>query len=377
MQSLFGTTILLIKCDFRTENLMVLFGAQVFDLQKQDLIGSPMIKDSSLLSLSEAEENFKMIILRYSVNTLKTHSNKCCKFFYYCRIRDIPIFPVKPVLLNSFLIKMGKEGSSNGEIKSFVNSLTFICRLYGFENVSNEFSVRNTLFSLSKFCKTVKISRKPFSYELIIKLCTKIERIGGYKMLKLAERRTFLMIIVCFYTLMRFDCIRNVRLSNLKFIDDYVHITVPKSKTDQKGEGQSLYLVSTGNSYDPYFILCTYLYDMHEMFGDSDSFLLPSFSYDSKIKAWGITPETPLTYSAAYSAFKCLLKKFHIDSSNLSLHSMRIGGTTEDFRNNLPGHIIDKRGRWKNPGTKFIYNRCSSRDIIRHLRKCNNRKSRL
>ena len=169
---------------------------------------------------------------------------------------------------------------------------------------------------------------------------------------------------------MRFDCIKNVRLSNLEFTADYVRILVPKSKTDQRGDGQFVYLVSTGKNFDPYFILCTYLYDFHRLIDESNSFLLPTFSYDSKLKTWIILPGVPLSYSAAYSAFKCLLKRCDIDSQNLSLHSMRIGGVTEDFKNNVPGHIIDKKGRWKNPGTKFIYNRSSSPDLVRHAKNC-------
>ena len=81
VHSLSGILILLIKYDFRTESLMILFGAHVFGLQEQDLILSPMMKENSLVSKTVAEENFKILILRYSVNTLKTHANKCSQFF--------------------------------------------------------------------------------------------------------------------------------------------------------------------------------------------------------------------------------------------------------------------------------------------------------
>ena len=64
-----------------------------------------------------------------------------------------------------------------------------------------------------------------------------------------------------------------------------------------------------------------------------------------------------------YSSFKVLLKKFRIPNNHFSLHSPRIGGTTDAFDAQVPGHIIDRRGRWKDPKTKYIYAQNSEQDL--------------
>lgn len=44
-----------------------------------------------------------------------------------------------------------------------------------------------------------------------------------------------------------------------------------------------------------------------------------------------------------------------IDPIKFGLHSPRIGGTTDAFFRNVPGYLIDMKGRWKNPLTKYRY----------------------
>ena len=166
---------------------------------------------------------------------------------------------------------------------------------------------------------------------------------------------------------MRFDCVKNLKLSCLKFHKDYVEINIPKSKTDQECNGQKAYLVSTGSEFDPYFLLCQYLYKFNELFGSSDEYLLPMFKYDSNLKQWKIDSNKMLTYSAAYKPFKMFLKSFGINPIGLSLHSMRIGGTTEDFARGIPDYLIDLRGRWRDPKTKKTYCKTKIKTLVKSV----------
>ena len=340
----------------------------MFGLHVKDLEDSPLLLSLQVLTEAEAVESFQIIVLRYSINTIKTHSRLFETFLSYCRNKNIEIFPTNHAVLNSYLIKVAKENSSIGSIQNIVKSVDFVSRLYGYGSIGNTFYVKNTIFSLAKLCPSVKKKRDGFSIRVLTKLFSRIEECGGYKSLKMVERRTLIMITICYYTLMRFDCIKNVRLSNLSFCKDYVRFRVPFSKTDQIGEGQDCYLVATNEEFDPYILLCTYLYDFHVLFGEKDSYLIPPFVYDSWQKSWQIKEDSQISYSTAYSSFKTLLKKFGIQSRHLSLHSMRIGGVTDDFQSGLPERIIDKKGRWKNPKTKFRYCKDASPEIVNCLR---------
>jgi hypothetical protein len=74
--------------------------------------------------------------------------------------------------------------------------------------------------------------------------------------------------------------------------------------------------------------------------------------------------DKPLSYSAAYAGFKDLLRLGGLDPDSYSLHSPRAGGTTDAFNAGVPLHIIDIKGRWRCPASKFVYARPSDAVIV-------------
>ncbi len=62
-----------------------------------------------------------------------------------------------------------------------------------------------------------------------------------------------------------------------------------------------------------------------------------------------------MSYGAAYSGFKKLLKFAGFQPTDYALHSARRGATSDAFRCNVPNHIIDLKGRWKCASTKYRY----------------------
>jgi hypothetical protein len=51
------------------------------------------------------------------------------------------------------------------------------------------------------------------------------------------------------------------------------------------------------------------------------------------------------------------------------LHSPRIGGATDAFKNRVPKHIIDRQGRWKSAATKFSYLRFEEENFVKDIKK--------
>jgi hypothetical protein len=77
-----------------------------------------------------------------------------------------------------------------------------------------------------------------------------------------------------------------------------------------------------------------------------------------------VSHNRPLTYSAAYSAFKSFIAWGGLDPSLYGLHSPRSGATTEAFSLGIEPHVIDLKGRWKSPFTKFTYIRFTDEEIV-------------
>ena len=79
-------------------------------------------------------------------------------------------------------------------------------------------------------------------------------------------------------------------------------------------------------------------------------------------------PGRSVSYPAAYKAFKTMLIFAGLDPKKFALHSPRIGGATDAFKNNVPFYAIDKQGRWKSTDTKYLYLRQKEDEFVRHIK---------
>ena len=174
----------------------------------------------------------------------------------------------------------------------------------------------------------------------------------GFENYSVANKRTFMMINFLYYTLCRFDDLKSIKCKHLNYENDIFTIHVSKSKTDQGGRGQKVYLPHKKNR-SPHRLLCEYM----QIFKlQANDYLFSPLKWNKTVKIWDIQKEKAISYSAAYTNFKSYLKFCNIDNKGLSLHSPRIGAMVDLFESRAPDHLIDKRGRWKSTQTKHIYN---------------------
>ena len=155
-------------------------------------------------------------------------------------------------------------------------------------------------------------------------------------------------------------------MANISVKSDHMEITVFGSKTDQCGLGQTL-ILPRKEEFCPYKLTCFYL---HKMKFDmlENPFLFPPLKWNVERKCWLPKDGKSMSYTVAYNSFKTLLRRFKMSESNLSLHFMRIGATTDAFGRGIPGHIIDQSGRWKNPTTKHTYVKNGKHDVVYYTR---------
>ena len=79
---------------------------------------------------------------------------------------------------------------------------------------------------------------------------------------------------------------------------------------------------------------------------------------------WSVIPtEKIFVLFRSVQWLKKINKKFGLDENSFSLHSCRIGATTDSLIKGLPLHIIDKRGRWKDPAMKLVYTKETDQEI--------------
>ena len=82
---------------------------------------------------------------------------------------------------------------------------------------------------------------------------------------------------------------------------------------------------------------------------------------------WVPKLNTPISYSTALVHLKKLVASININPKLIALHSLRVGGTTDAFRNNVKKRFIDRQGRWKCKRTKYRYARDTKKEFARAL----------
>ena len=335
-------------------------------LDASTIVQSPTYIQYSHLSKPLRNKCFKGVLLRFTVNTLKKHVPYAQKYFKFCLDYSFSTLPVDQCCLELFLIQSRDDGKSKTCLNSFIFAVNFVTSIFGY---SKNFSVtfRYITRYLDKFSVVRKLNRKGFRKDSLVVLWNRIFNAGGFKCLTKLELRSFVMVNFCYYTLSRFDCITKIRLVDLHFEDDFFKVLISSSKTDQNAEGQYIFLPKK-SFHCPFKLLCNYIhiFDFDNM---QNPFLFPPLKWNKSAKSWSPCDGKPVSYSVAYKGFKSLLIKFNMSPSNLSLHSFRIGATTDAFEAGMPDHIIDRRGRWKNPKTKYSYVKNPDEDIVKSLQK--------
>ena len=191
----------------------------------------------------------------------------------------------------------------------------------------------------------------------------------GYKSYSLNYIITFILLNFLYFTLARFNNLKHIRVKHLKFKKDFIEICVQKSKTDQSGRGQTIFLPHEKRQ-SPYNLICEYIHDFDFK---NDDFLFCPLRWNKLSKRFELNKDKSLSYSAAYTCVKTYLNYCKIDPTGISLHSCRLGGTIDMFRLGVKDEIIDKRGRWRNKSTKYIYNQMTKKDfsdqILRYIDK--------
>lgn len=89
---------------------------------------------------------------------------------------------------------------------------------------------------------------------------------------------------LAFYAGCRWSDAAFLRLSNLKFDSEGVAITIPKSKTDQLGRGETVYVQHADSPYCPVILLQDYIAKL--CYGERDGYpliMVPSLEFGTPL----------------------------------------------------------------------------------------------
>jgi hypothetical protein len=230
---------------------------------------------------------------------------------------------------------------------------------------SKERAVRDVLKYVEKVAVKNCNKKNAFGEAEVVKCYDSlVKKFGLLQNWSKLQLRTFVMAVFQFKTFWRFSDVQKIKLKNVQYDKEFFKFLISTSKTDQRGDGEFVYLTSSVNdTLNVFSIFCTYLHVMDfDSVKSENVFLFPPLNARQEI-----LPGKPVSYNVALKNFKIMLQNADLDPKLYGLHSPRVGAATEVFFNNVPYHVIDQQGRWKSINSKFNYLRLNEKHLIKHL----------
>jgi len=172
------------------------------------------------------------------------------------------------------------------------------------------------------------------------------------KLASLQDVRNTTLIVLAF---LRFEEVTNIHIQDIKFHAERVEINIPKAKTDQLRQGNSLVIASTGGDTCPVGLLSRYM----RLAGlkqqkQSSSFLFTRIIFKNK-KVQLFHTKKPMSYSNVHDIVKIKAQQLGLDPKSFSTHSMRSGGATAAAEAGTDERLMQKHGRWAVASSKDRY----------------------
>lgn len=158
--------------------------------------------------------------------------------------------------------------------------------------------------------------------------------------------RDLTLLLVGFFGAFRRSELVNIQREHVNFIPEGMEILIPRSKTDQPGEGQTCAIPNGNETLCPVSALMRWCDRANIQSG-------PVFRGVNRRDAVGTNPLTMQTVSLIV---KSLAKQCGLpNAEQFSSHSLRRGFATTASRKGAPFITIMRHGRWKHEGTVLGY----------------------
>jgi len=212
----------------------------------------------------EAAFLFKARVLSYSVHTWTKHAAALKEFVLFCNIRELNIFECTPSVVNLFMLYLAQKGRTFGVIESSLHALSFVYRFFLMPNILDDKSVADTKKFVEKVCPHVQNKKLPFgSAEVRAIFDHLLKKFGSLEKVPAAEFRTFCLAVFQHKSFCRFSDASTIKISDILFETDYFKIRISRSKTDQGGRGEWVFVPKNPHGFlDPHMLLCIYLHKM-------------------------------------------------------------------------------------------------------------------
>jgi integrase len=257
-------------------------------------------------------ETEKYVRAAKAANTVKAYQADWRGFECFCRARELAALPATPVVVAAYAADAASRLKA-GTIERHLAAISQAHQLAGLANPVEDKLVRTVMAGIRRAKGTVQKGKEPLSAELLRKMISRMPD-------DLRATRDRALLLVGFAGAFRRSELVFLRHEDLRFTNEGVVITIPRSKTDPEGEGQTV-----GIPYGSHTESCPVraLENWLARSNISCGYLFP------RIGRWGgeVTGK-PISDHQLAKIIKRLARAAGLDPSSFSGHSLRSGLAT-------------------------------------------------
>ena len=198
-------------------------------------------------------------------STAKSYDKAFQHWVSYSTSHHLPVLPVNPIDFGNCLSEIADSSGSFSVITTVVAAVARQHWDRFLPSPTENFAFRRLLQGYKRFLSKPPKPKEPLTPDILSSAITMVCSSG-----RLQEWRTVIRMCLAFYAGCRWSDAVALKTNHLKFQADGVSIFIPKSKTDQFGKGETVFIryADADHPCCPVLLLQDYLRKLH--YGDRD-----------------------------------------------------------------------------------------------------------
>ena len=266
-------------------------------------------------------------------STARSYDRSITLWLEYAARYNVTHLPADPIHFGNCLSSLADSHGSFSKISSLVAAVSRLHWDNFLPSPTESFAFRRLLQGFRRLLSKPPKQKDPLTIEMLAS-AIQIARSGN----RLQEWRTVARMNLSFFAGCRWSDLALLKLSHFKFSDsqDGVSIHIPRSKTDQLGRGDDVFIKAIQSPSCPVLFLKDYFAKLN--YEGQDGFFQPRIKSLNGIQR-GIM-EQSLSYSTALSDLKLLLSVLGYDPSQ-GLSAYNASGSHSNLVDSISPNTMD------------------------------------
>ena len=288
------------------------------------------------------------ILSSKSDNTNKAYFNAFTRWEKFIKLQGHSALPANSFHVALYLTHLLNNGASIHSVSAAVYAIKWAHDVVGLIDPTKNSYITSILEAARRKTSRPVQKKDPITKDVIIALCDKFQESTDLLIV-----RNLTMIVFSFAGFLRFDELASLSFNDVHLCQDYLVLSIRKSKTDQYRQGNEVLISRGSTSACPVNMYTRYLSLLGDVTDKTFFIFRPIFRSKDNCKL--VYKNKKLSYTAARCNILTLLKSIVGDEVNLGLHSLRSGGATVAANASVDERCLKRHGRWKTDVAKDGY----------------------